>query len=147
MAIGLSKNILGYIQTFMDFEIKNRKVDLQFFHVWPSVRKGPDTQKLFLFFFSVEFCCGHFKPIRDEQLSKVKILGQFGWNRPNRQRSTLTPLLRVDMRSKKINRHHIVWQNFMENPKIITVFNLENLHFGPKWFLKKTALKSFTKKV
>jgi hypothetical protein len=30
----------------------------------------------------------------------------------------------------------------MENPKIITVFHLENLHFGPKWFLKKTALKT-----
>ena len=29
----------------------------------------------------------------------------------------------------------------MENPKIIAVFHLENLHFGPKWFLKKTALK------
>ena len=29
-------------------------------------RKGPDTQKLFLFFLSLEFYCGHIKPIRDE---------------------------------------------------------------------------------
>jgi hypothetical protein len=29
----------------------------------------------------------------------------------------------------------------MENLKIITVYHLEDLHFGPKWFLKKTALK------
>ena len=28
LVIGLSKNIFGYIQAFMDFEIKNRKVDL-----------------------------------------------------------------------------------------------------------------------
>jgi hypothetical protein len=34
------------------------------------------------------------------------------------------------------NRHHIVRQNFMENPKIIIVFHPENFHSGPKWFLK-----------
>ena len=29
----------------------------------------------------------------------------------------------------------------MENPKIITVFHLEDFHFGPIRFLKKMALK------
>ncbi len=31
----------------------------------------------------------------------------------------------------------------MENPKKITVFHLGNLHFVPKWFLKKTALNFY----
>jgi hypothetical protein len=62
--------MLGFIQAFRDFEKKNRQVDLSIFHVWPSVRKGQDTQKLFLFFFlGVEFYCGHFKAIRDEKYS------------------------------------------------------------------------------
>ena len=35
---------------------------------------------------------------------------------------TLTPLLGVEMRSKKINGHHIIRQNLMENPKKINRF-------------------------
>jgi hypothetical protein len=31
--------------------------------------------------------------------------------------ATLNPLLGVETRSKKINRHHIIRQNWMENPK------------------------------
>jgi hypothetical protein len=77
LAFGVSKNILGYIQVFFDFEKKNRQVDLSIGHVWPSVRRGPDTKKKFLIFFSVEFYCGHFKPIPDEKLSKLKFFGQF----------------------------------------------------------------------
>ena len=45
--------------------------------------------------------------------------------------ATLTPPLGVDMRSKKINGHHTVRQNLMENPKKITVLHLENFYFGP----------------
>jgi hypothetical protein len=55
--------ILGFIQAFMDFEKKNRQVDLSIGHVWPSVRRGPDTKKKF---FSLEFNRNHFKPIPDE---------------------------------------------------------------------------------
>jgi hypothetical protein len=54
--------------------------------------------------------------------------------------ATLTPLLGVDMRSKKINGHHIVRQNLMKNPKKITVLCLENFYFGPNAALKKTTL-------
>ncbi len=39
-------------------------------------QKGSRHPKTFYIFFSVEFYYGHFKPICDEQLSKVKILGQ-----------------------------------------------------------------------
>ena len=56
----------------------------------------------------------------------------------------MTPHLGVDMRSKKINRHHIVRQNFMENPKKITVFHLENFHFWPKWFFFKNDSKKYS---
>ena len=51
--------------------------------------------------------------------------------------STLTPLLGVEMRSKKINGHHIVRQNLMENPKKITVLHPEDFYFGPNTALKK----------
>ena len=51
--------------------------------------------------------------------------------------ATLTPRLGVEMRSKKINRHHIVRQNLMENPKKITVLHLENFYFGPNTVFKK----------
>jgi hypothetical protein len=63
LAIGVSKNIPGFIQAFRDFE---KKIDLSIGHVWPSVRKGPDTPKKFLLFFSVEFNWDHFSPIPDE---------------------------------------------------------------------------------
>ena len=52
---------------------------------------------------------------------------------------TLTPLLWVDMRSKKINGHHIVRQNLMENPKIITVFTQMSFIWANTVF-KKMAL-------
>ena len=55
--------------------------------------------------------------------------------------ATLTPPLGVDMRSKKINGHHIVRQNLMENPKKITVLHLENFYFGPNAALKKNDSK------
>jgi hypothetical protein len=45
----------GFIQAFMDFEKKNRQVDLSIFHVWPSVRKGPGNPKNQFIFLSVEF--------------------------------------------------------------------------------------------
>jgi hypothetical protein len=51
--------------------------------------------------------------------------------------ATLTPPLGVDMRSKKINGHHIFRQNLMENPKKITVLRPENFYFGPNAALKK----------
>ena len=70
MAFGVSKKIPGFIQAFRDYEKKNRQVDRSMGHVWPSVRMGPDTKNNFLYFFSVEFYCGHFKPIPDEQLPK-----------------------------------------------------------------------------
>jgi hypothetical protein len=47
------------------------------------------------------------------------------------------------MRSKKINRHHIARQNFMEIPKKNSVFAPENLFFGPNMVLIKMALKEF----
>jgi hypothetical protein len=47
------------------------------------------------------------------------------------------------MRSKKINRHHIVRQNFMGYPKKITLFHLENFQFGQIRFLKKYLLNEF----
>jgi hypothetical protein len=52
----------------MDFEKKNRQVDLSIGHVWPSVRRGPDTQKFFFIFFSVEFNLDHFKPSKIGQI-------------------------------------------------------------------------------
>jgi hypothetical protein len=55
--------------------------------------------------------------------------------------ATLTPHLGVERRSKKINGHHIVRQNLMENPKKITVLHLEDFYFGPNTALKKTTLK------
>jgi hypothetical protein len=58
MALGVSKKISDFKQAFRDFEKKNRQVDLSIGHVWPSVRRGPNT--------SEEFYCGHFKPIPDE---------------------------------------------------------------------------------
>jgi len=66
LAFGVSKNMFGYIQANMDFEKKNRQVDLSNFHVWPSVRKDLDSRKLFLLFFRIDFYCDHFEPIRDE---------------------------------------------------------------------------------
>jgi len=42
---------------------------------------------------------------------------------------TLTLPLGVEMRSKKINGHHIIRQNLMDNPKNITVLCLENFYF------------------
>ena len=51
--------------------------------------------------------------------------------------ATLTPHLGVEMRSKKINGHHIIRQNLMGNPKKITVLHLENFYFGPNTALKK----------
>ncbi len=51
--------------------------------------------------------------------------------------ASLTPRLGVEKRSKKINGHHIIRQNLMENPKKITVLRLENFYFGPNAALKK----------
>ena len=50
---------------------------------------------------------------------------------------TLIPLLGVEMRSKKINGHHIIRQNLMGNPKKTTVLHLEDFYFGPNAALKK----------
>jgi hypothetical protein len=36
---------------------------------------GP--RNLFYYFLCVEFYCGHFKPITDESLSKIKFLARF----------------------------------------------------------------------
>jgi hypothetical protein len=71
LAFCVSKYILGFIQTFRDFEKKNRQVDMSIGHVYPSVRRDPGMLKKFLIIFSVEFHCGHFKPIPDEELSKI----------------------------------------------------------------------------
>ena len=51
--------------------------------------------------------------------------------------TTLTPTLKVQMGSIKINEHHITRQNLMENPKKITVLCLENFYFWPNSILKK----------
>ena len=47
--------------------------------------------------------------------------------------ATLTPPLGVDMRSKKINGHHIVRQNLMENPKKNNRFAPRELLFWTKY--------------
>ena len=101
-----------FLAIYRPLGILRKKIDKSTCKIFTFGHRSERVQtprNIFYFFLSVEFYCGHFKPIRDEQLSKVKILGKFWWNRPNRQRSTLIPLLRVDMRSTKINRHHIVW--------------------------------------
>jgi hypothetical protein len=74
--MGVSQKMPGFIQALRYFKKKNRQVDLSIGHVWPSVRKGPDTKIIFCNFFSVEFYCGHFKPIPDEY-NIIKFLGQF----------------------------------------------------------------------
>ena len=58
---------------------------------------------------------------------------------------TLT-LLGVEMRFKKINGHHIIRQNLMENPKKITVLHIENFYFGPNKDLKKRLLSLTVKR-
>ena len=50
---------------------------------------------------------------------------------------TLIPPLGVEMRSKKINGHHIIRQNLTENPKKITVLHLGNFNFWPNTVLRK----------
>jgi len=50
---------------------------------------------------------------------------------------TLTSLLGVEKRSKKINGHHIIRQNSMVNPKKITVLCLENFYIWPNTVLIK----------
>jgi hypothetical protein len=80
VAFGVSKKIPGFIQAFRDYEKKNRQVDRSMGHVWPSVRMGPDTKNNFLYFFSVEFYCGHFKPIPDEQRVKCYNTQKYVYN-------------------------------------------------------------------
>ncbi len=49
----------------------------------------------------------------------------------------IKPHLEVEMRSKKINGHHIIRLNLMENPKKITALCLENFYLWPNAVLKK----------
>jgi hypothetical protein len=53
VAFGVSKNTPGLIQGLGYFEKKNRQVNLSIGLVLPSVRKGPDTTNLFLFFLAL----------------------------------------------------------------------------------------------
>ena len=45
----------------------------------------------------------------------------------------IEPSLAIEMRSrpKKINGYHIIWQNWMDNPKEIIILHLDNLNFWP----------------
>jgi hypothetical protein len=79
-------------------------------HIWPSVIKDPDTKNIFLFFFSVECYCGHFKPILDKlTLKSAKSMINFdptprGRNEVQKNKPTPYGLTELDGESEKNNR-------------------------------------------
>ncbi len=46
-------------------------------YIFSYARQGPYIKNFNYYFLCLEFYCGHFKPIPDEQLSKIKIYGRF----------------------------------------------------------------------
>jgi hypothetical protein len=46
-------------------------------HILSYARHGPDLENFIINFLYAEFYFGHFKPIPDEKLSKIKFLGHF----------------------------------------------------------------------
>ena len=75
--MSVSKKILGYIQAFEGFWDKKSTSRPVNFSRLAIGQVGSRHPKTFFIFFSVEFCCVHLKPIRDEKLSKIKFLGRF----------------------------------------------------------------------
>ena len=104
-------------------------------------RHGSDLENFIFNFLCVKFYYGHFEAYSRWITLKNKVFRPFlvilVHVIKNVLYATLTSPLGVELRSKKINGHHIIRQNLTENPKKITVLYLGNFNFWPNTVLRK----------